>query len=306
MASLYWRSVKSSLGWRHLNDWTDEERRGYRDAFQSNFEDHQKTANAALAQGKDVWLKDHVPWLIDPIAACKFSRGAHATAEEPWTLKFDGGSTHTALNETVLPDEYLKLWRPTFLIRHPALCFASLWRVRKIRSEENGDVASFKEWEKSQIDMTYHWTRSLYDWYASHIASKDISFGQHETCWPVLLDADDVMTKPDVLIKYCELVGFDSSKLKFSWSDIASDERGKNISKEQERKEYMRRKMTETLRSSTGPQKEKVAGDIDITEEAKKWKAEFGEESAARLEKYVRDSMPDYEYLKARRLQAAD
>ncbi|KXL48281.1 hypothetical protein M433DRAFT_159303 [Acidomyces richmondensis BFW] len=304
-ASLFWRSMTKNLGSKHLDEWTEEERSGFHDAFQSNFEDHQKTANAALAQGKDVWLKDHVLWITDPVAACKFYRGVNATSEEPWMLSFEGGSSRTALNETVLPDEYLKLWRPTFLIRHPALCFVSLWRVRKIRFEEGMENFS-REWEMTVIDLTYHWTRSLYDWYAAHIAAKDIAYGQHETCWPIILDADDVITKPEILVKYCELVGFDSSRLKFSWSDAPSDEPENNTPEGHKIREDMRRKMTETLRSSTGPRKDKVAGEIDISEEAKKWRAEFGEESGARLEKYVLDAMPDYEYLKARRLKASD
>jgi hypothetical protein len=41
---------------------------------------------------------------------------------------------------------------------------------------------------------------------------------------------------------------------------------------------------------------------IDIDAEAAKWKVEFGEEIAQMIEKAVRDSMPDYEYLKARRI----
>jgi hypothetical protein len=62
--------------------------------------------------------------------------------------------------------------------------------------------------------------------------------------------------------------------------------------------------MYETLLSSEGIDAGKVAGDVDLDEQATKWRWEFGETTGRRLEMLVRDAMPDYEYLKARRLRA--
>jgi hypothetical protein len=62
--------------------------------------------------------------------------------------------------------------------------------------------------------------------------------------------------------------------------------------------------MTVTLRASKGIIKEKAPATVDIDVEAEKWKEEFGPEAAAMVEKAVRDAMPDYEYLKERRLKA--
>ena len=61
--------------------------------------------------------------------------------------------------------------------------------------------------------------------------------------------------------------------------------------------------MLSTLSASTGIVEGKTSNDLDIDKEVKKWKVEFEEEGGAHIEKWVRDAMPDYEYLKSRRLR---
>ena len=61
--------------------------------------------------------------------------------------------------------------------------------------------------------------------------------------------------------------------------------------------------MLSTLNASTGIIADKSAASIDITAEASKWAEEFGLARAQQLEKWVREAMPDYEYLKERRIQ---
>jgi hypothetical protein len=56
--------------------------------------------------------------------------------------------------------------------------------------------------------------------------------------------------------------------------------------------------------TSTTINTKKTAGDIDINEEGRKWRDEFGEEDAQMIEKYVRAAMSDYEFLKSKRLRA--
>lgn len=60
--------------------------------------------------------------------------------------------------------------------------------------------------------------------------------------------------------------------------------------------------MLGSLNSSEKIDLTKVVGDVDISEEAVKWKAEFGDEHARKLETYVREAMDDYEYMRSKRL----
>ena len=60
--------------------------------------------------------------------------------------------------------------------------------------------------------------------------------------------------------------------------------------------------MMSSLSASKGVIKDKAPANIDIAAEAAKWKVEFGEEVAQIIEKAVWDSMPDYEYLKSKRI----
>ena len=63
------------------------------------------------------------------------------------------------------------------------------------------------------------------------------------------------------------------------------------------------RRMISTLTSSSGIMPDKTSTNIDIDAEANKWREEFGVEIAGYLDMWVRAAMPDYEYLKDRRLR---
>jgi hypothetical protein len=63
------------------------------------------------------------------------------------------------------------------------------------------------------------------------------------------------------------------------------------------------RRMKSSLLSSTGIIRQgKVAAGLDIEHEAQKWAHEFGEEEAKKVANWVRAAMPDYEFLRERRL----
>ena len=65
----------------------------------------------------------------------------------------------------------------------------------------------------------------------------------------------------------------------------------------------MERRMLSTLSTSTGIIDCKTSADLEIDEEAQKWRLEFGDEQGSHIQKLVRSAMADYEYLKARRLR---
>lgn len=60
--------------------------------------------------------------------------------------------------------------------------------------------------------------------------------------------------------------------------------------------------MKDTLFASTGILKEKTSQNLTLEEEVSKWKVEFGESEGSQLEGWVKDAMPDYEYLWRNRL----
>lgn len=60
-----------------------------------------------------------------------------------------------------------------------------------------------------------------------------------------------------------------------------------------------------TINASQGIKKGLDAKSIDIEQEKIKWQAEFGEEDAEDMARFVYDAMPDYEYLLKRRVRGA-
>jgi hypothetical protein len=277
---------------RHLDDWTQDERAQIRDSYQTSFDALQRHLDIAEDQGKDVFVKEHVNWMVEPVAETRLVYGEESTDEIPWTVNVRPGSeqTHSPLNKTILPDDFLKAWFPTFLIRHPALVIPSNYRTYV----DNEGKANMKNDTKMlSLEMTMHWTRTLYDWYSQVFATSEENTS--DTSWPIILDADDVMLEPDVLLKYAKMLGLDATKLRFSWSPRSKEEMDKMSD--------MERKMLSTISSSARIVEGKTSKGLVLDDEAKKWKLEFGEEEAGKIEKWVRNAMADYEYLKARRLK---
>ncbi|MCJ1366812.1 hypothetical protein MMC16_005942 [Acarospora aff. strigata] len=103
------------------------------------------------------------------------------------------------------------------------------------------------------------------------------------------------MIEPEVVLRYSEIVRLDPTKLKFSWEPAGKGELDKMPGTE--------RRMRSTISASAGIVQGKTSTNLDIVEEAKKWRLEFGEEEGEKIEKWVRAAMPDYEYMKAKRLR---
>lgn len=277
---------------QRLDEWTQEERMRLRESYQTCFEVLQKHAETAEAQGKDIFVKEHAPWLMEPVAETKWVFGEHSTDKAPWTVKASPGQTHSPQNETVLPDEFLRTWLPTFLIRHPALVFPSIYRT--CVDLEGSEVAR-TESRQHALEMTVHWSRTLYDWYTRQLDTPVSSSDLDTTTWPIILDADDIMLEPELVLRYSKIVGLDPTRLKFSWAPASKEELDKMVAPE--------RRMLSTLSASAGIVEGKTSTNLDIDEEAKKWRAEFGEEEGAKMEKWVRAAIPDYQYMKAKRLR---
>lgn len=275
---------------RRPEDWTQDERISLTESYQKGFDALQKHVDSAEALGQDVFVKEHVPWFIEPISEAKYLFGEDSTDELLWMVTTSSALEHSPFNESILPDEFLKTWCPTFLIRHPALAFPSCYRTSV--DNERAEVARSQH-AVNQVEMSVHWSRTLYDWYAQQ---SEKSGSNSDATWPIILDADDVIEHPDLVRKYSKLVGLDPARLKFEWASASEDELSKMGD--------MARRMTSTLDASTSIVPGKTSAGLDIDEEAKKWKVEFGIEEGERIEGLVRTAMPDYEYMKARRLRS--
>jgi hypothetical protein len=269
-------------------DLTLEQRTRQEEAEKMSLDAIHDYLEAAEGAGQTVFAKEHVTFLTAPYFETEYVYGSSVADESgpPRTPSVRGVNkpTRSPLNLTFLPDEFLRTWHPTFLIRHPALMLPSLFRTAQIDIELDG-VRRIKK-EPYEVETTMRWIRTLHDFYLNH-------FGKGSQ-WPLVLDADDVMMHPELMTKYAGLVELDPDKLRFSWDKASQEHVAKLRSAE--------KSMYSFFNASTGVDKGRMAGSIDITAEAKKWRSEFGEEGGEKLERWVLDAMHDYEYLRARRL----
>ncbi|KAK2769726.1 hypothetical protein FQN53_005946 [Emmonsiellopsis sp. PD_33] len=157
--------------------------------------------------------------------------------------------------------------------------------------------------------MTLTWTRGLYDWYMKlwdHLAAAAApAANQHDvhklTPKPIILDADDLITNPEIVIHLCDTVGLDSTKVQFTWDTRDEPMEGMGPS---DREIHMRARTT--LYSSTGIMAEKSFCGLTVDGEVAKWKVEFGEVDGRKLERWVWEAMSDYEYLWEKRFGGPD
>jgi hypothetical protein len=60
-------------------------------------------------------------------------------------------------------------------------------------------------------------TRELFDWFVAY------SHASGGSIQPILLDADDVINEPDVIVRLVEMTGLDLSKLQYTWNSTRLD-----------------------------------------------------------------------------------
>ncbi|RHZ64672.1 hypothetical protein CDV55_104990 [Aspergillus turcosus] len=275
--------------------------------------------SSARDEGKIFFAKEHAAWFVNPAAFGKMmhdgdrSSGDDSAAGKaddyyslfPVRVSSDYGPSQTfSSTETVLPDEYLRTWQLAFIIRHPALVCPSMYRAHRAlkklypigSSTSNGMSRRFL-----RLSVSLRWTRMLYDWCVS----------QEGQAPPIILDANDLIHNQSSVVKFCEPTGLNPAALKFEWESVCAegkawsgdgaapqDRASKQHSTSQEAHAIMR----STLMGSSGVVKEKAPKVVDVASEAEKWKHEFGDEEASFILEIVREVMPDYEFLRQRRL----
>lgn len=285
---------------RKVEDWTATEKAQVRKAYQDCFDNFQRTISIASASECSVYIKEHVHFLVDPASLSRhvFGESNNTPANtEQWKLRiphpYEEVDLPKCINPTLFPDEFLMTWKPTFLIRHPALAFPSLYRA--LLELEGCDDEDDELQVLGQHCMTLRWARLLYTWYKQTSQMQHPwPYEQDDVEWPIVLDADDVISNPELVRKYTEMLRLDSSELAFSWTPATNQEL---LQMDTATKRYL-----DTLLGSGKIMKDKTSDNIDIEMQSKQWKTEFGEAAATRIEQLVREAMPDYEMLKANRL----
>ena len=287
---------RNNLAGKNVNDWTHEERSGMTEAFQKAYNDLNKWTQEAEEEGKGMMIKEHINWLLSPVAETRFLFSSSPTLDTKFTiqpaqpiqnLQFESPSEN---NETCFPDSILSSLAPTILIRNPLLTLPSLLRTSiDIEGLETALATPIEQWE---WETSYHWSRTLYAFYAS--LPFPLPSSVPEINYPIILDADDLPDQ-ELMRRYASAVRLDPSLIRFSWPVAPKEEieaSGKNIAR-----------MKDTLLASSGIVKGKTSQGLTIEGEMKKWEKEFGNVLTGRLVELWEGAKEDYVWLFERRFR---
>lgn len=286
---------------KNISTWTEEERTAMRERYEKSFSELQNWVQNAEANDQVAFVKEHTIFMADPVCLTKYLYG-DTELPEHWQVgsaNRETGSHKSTLNKTVLPDEFLLSFMPTFLVRHPALAFPSF--IRPYTSI----IGMFTEGEEAldlvvEVEpfMTFQWIRTMFQFFTEN-ASSNSSNGSTKAAHdhhPLVLDADDVLDSPEIVLDYAKLIGLDPEKLTLSWSP-ATEQLIARISQDRWSG------FVSTIVRSSGILKGKSAQILDLEVETKKWTVEFGETFGEKLVGWVKAAMNDYEFFRERRLR---
>ncbi|KAJ4301097.1 hypothetical protein N0V90_003187 [Kalmusia sp. IMI 367209] len=288
---------KHSLPGKPIQEWTDDQKSALRKMMQASFDDWLHLIAEAEKQGKSTFVKEHLHWMIDPLAEARvYGYQNDSSIADNFQVDWksaEAGVTKNEYNVTCLPDAFLQQRvKPTFLIRHPALTFPSSLRTA---IDIQGIEAVLKEEKIHQWECTYHWSLALYKFYTQSASDIDRKSFVDGVEYPIVLDAQDLGDEA-LVKKYAKAVGLDDEKVQFAW-EAAGEEEFSGLGK-------MEKRMKSTILASSGIEKGKLdAGDMDIEKLSGVWKEEFGEALSQRLVKLVNDTIDAYESLKNVRLR---
>jgi len=171
------------LAERGFENWTDEERNDLIGSLLVSLRGLSHHMIAAEGRRKRAFAKEHLMWMLRP-EALHWARPGVGTIE-----------VGPISNLTILPDSFLTKCVPTFLIRHPALVFPSIYRTcldlegpEKARRNADGIF---------RLEMTWRWSRHMWQSYNGQIIDETNSQGPSwddkvsGSPWPIILDADD-------------------------------------------------------------------------------------------------------------------
>ncbi|KAK6839260.1 hypothetical protein PG987_005126 [Apiospora arundinis] len=290
----------------------DENVRAASGYSQSTYQTVLDNIEAASTQGKRTFIKDMAKSLIPPL-------GKPVADICPPSLRhlirMSDASASEISNPTVLPDEILRGYHFTFLIRHPRFSIPSLY---KISTPPGSDTTGWHGFHSD--DAGYLELRTLFDYLkstrqigpvvasgafapngqgtsareGSSQASPDTSV---EIC---VIDAEDLLKEPEKVCRaYCASAGlrFDPSML--SWQS-ADDQR-----RAQDAFQKSWAIHVDALSSKSFDPSKNFCADytksteiLPVAEENAIWARKFGDIGAEVIRQHVDINLPHYDYLK--------
>jgi hypothetical protein len=182
-------------------------------------------------------------------------------------------------NPTIFPDAFVSSFRAIFLIRHPALSFESWYRAES--AARHIDIFD-KAWS---FYTTFQYSRQMYDWYLSRAVDDADST-------PIVIEADDMMEKRSTIDTLCDMLGMDKSCVPQEW-DVIQAPVGAGCRELKFMSGYWNSTAIDRSKSSRG---------LDLAGRRVAWREGFGTEVGEELWRLVQEAMPDYEYLKGKRV----
>ncbi|KAL5333637.1 hypothetical protein BJX70DRAFT_403403 [Aspergillus crustosus] len=116
--------------------------------------------------------------------------------------------TFSALNKTILPDQYIRTWEPVFLIQNSVLLLPKVFRELR-ESFNRGGIAPGAFSSMYRLQMSFRYMRMVYDWCLEQ------SIRDHKAP-PVILRTENLLAKPEEgeVWKFCERFGLDTSRIR--------------------------------------------------------------------------------------------
>ncbi|OBT44211.1 hypothetical protein VE00_05422 [Pseudogymnoascus sp. WSF 3629] len=201
------------------------------------------------------------------------------------------------VNPTVVPEEILKKFHFTFLIRHPRSSIPSYYRCT---IPPLNKVTGFYNFDPSEAG--YDELRRVFDFLKSKGHVGPAIAGEHDGNLPkgevsiTMIDADDLLDNPNGIIEaYCKEVGMDYDPGMLNWDTEEDHTQAKRAF------EKWRGFHNDAIEScSLKPRDSKHAKKTKTVEEENEcWKETYGAEGAKIIRECVDANIPDYEYLKS-------
>ncbi|KAL4750529.1 hypothetical protein BDW72DRAFT_193748 [Aspergillus terricola var. indicus] len=271
--------ARESFGWGPLTDVSRQQRQDFEKLLQDGFDEIQLELRSAATEGKVLFLKEHTFYIWEPSRLSQSMWGG--PRGPPFTVVEEGSPLSSAskkTNPTIFPDSFLKSWKPIFLIRHPALSFESWYRAES--GARHVDISD-KSWA---FYTSFQYSRQLYDWFIANTSE--------QASIPIVVDADDILEKRSTIEALCSSLGMDTQHILYEW-EVIQPPHGASCRELKFMSEYWNSTSIDTSKTSRG---------LDMAAKYTRWLDDFGRDVADELWKLVEEAMPDYDYLKSRKI----
>ena len=113
--TLPWKLGPAKLGGKAISKWSEDEKVGLKKCFRECTSELVDVCERAEREGKDIFIKEHVIWILNPVAETSWVFGEKEEEkgmndENSWIANDSVAQTHSTGNETVFSDEFLKTW----------------------------------------------------------------------------------------------------------------------------------------------------------------------------------------------------